>query len=257
MPTLAGLGAGLLAHSDSNCSAFRYSLPVTFLQAPYSSPVTWVLRPTCVPLTRWLRLVEPTPTLAGAAGGVAAHNVSYCSVPMYSVPVIARQLPASIPVILLLRSTWVPVIRLPRRVLPSSTLTGAVADVLRTRPLGRHTGLSPRPFTHNSSRRAWAAARPLRPFITLVIILAPPLLRRAEPFLLLGLMAILPWLESAWRRLWHNWRTLEALDPNALGSASASAQMASSVCCSGVFLQPQVSVFSALPDAGLLLTGAV
>ena len=102
-----------------------------------------------------------------------AHIVSYCFAPIYSVPVMARQLPNSTPVILEVRPTSVPVIMVPLSVVSISTLLGvAIAGLVR--PEGRHAGSLPRPCWHKSSRRAFAASRPLKP------LNFPPRLRSDE-----------------------------------------------------------------------------
>ena len=97
-------------------------MPVIAAQAPYLSPVTLGGRPTSVPVNAF-----------AAQGGAEAHfrRVGFDgslsnsrrnrSAPMYSVPVMTRQEPGSLPVILRERSTCVPVTDWPDRVWPSST----------------------------------------------------------------------------------------------------------------------------------------
>ena len=74
-------------------------------QEPGSSPVILEDRPTSVPVTRCSRSVVLTPTFGGLGAGRVLHKVSNCSEPMYSVPVMARQEPGSLPLTRWLRST--------------------------------------------------------------------------------------------------------------------------------------------------------
>ena len=98
---------------------------MTTLQVPGSSPVTFSLRPVRVPLTTWLRLVMLKPTLAASGAGRVPQKPSNCWLPMYSSPVMLRQLPGSSPVTCWLRPTAVPVTPVPRRVVKLLTLVGA------------------------------------------------------------------------------------------------------------------------------------
>ena len=91
--------------------AEMYSVPVTVLQVPGSSPVTFSLRPTSLPVTRLPWLVALTRTLAGwlLLAGWPPQKVWNTSAPRYSVPVIERQVAASLPVVFTERLAWVPV----------------------------------------------------------------------------------------------------------------------------------------------------
>src|SRR5512143_4136294 len=155
MPVTAfsGRGSGAVPQNSPDCSAARYSVPVTRLQVPVSSPVTRVLRPTSVPVTRRPRLVLVVPTLAGAGSGSVPQKAPNCSAPTYSVPVTVRQWPASLPVTRAVRSTWLPVTVLPASVVPISTFGGAGL----MRPQGRQGAASPRPFRDCAMRRRRAA----------------------------------------------------------------------------------------------------
>ena len=145
-----------------------YSVPVTDLQVPGSSPVTFSERPTSLPVTRLPWLVAVTRTLAGWEGpGSLWQKVRKISAPMYSVPVISRQVAASLPVVLVERLAWVPVTTWPLRVSLTPTFkeasaAAAVLAPLRLGPLGRVPplrGVPAEPALLFSSRTFWANSR--------------------------------------------------------------------------------------------------
>ena len=151
--------------------ADTYSVPVINLQVPGSSPVTFSERPTSLPVTRLPWVVSLTRTLAGCrVRGPLWQKFSKTSAPRYSVPVITRQVAASLPVVLAERFAWVPVTSWPPLVSLAPTFQEASAAAAwrapwRLGPVGRLPlplrAPAAAPTLLLSSRTFWESSRAL------------------------------------------------------------------------------------------------